>query len=651
VKHPARSGHPGATPLALLSLWSLLCLAAPAAARPAAGEAGPAATAAESAPVVRPAATVSAHIVVSASRLAADRERVGSSVTVITRADIERRRPATVADLLAAVPGVEVSRSGGPGGNVSVYLRGGAGSHTLVLVDGVRVNSTGSGAFDWADLTPDGVERIEVVRGPQSALYGSEALAGVISIISRHGTPGEPEATAGGEAGGNGWRRGRAAVAGGRGAWDWRVTASHQETDGVSRAAPAHPGDEEDRWRNTTAVATAGRTLGAGGSARLAVRAVDATTGLDAFDFFLGPLDDPNFAQDRAAVYGSLTLDKRLSPRWRQRVRLGVADEEVTTRDPDPEPAFHASRFAGTTSGAELQSDLTLGGGHTLALGYAFERREGEQEAAFAAEADLHSLLLEDRFEWRDHLAVTAGLRHDDHSVFGGETTWRGTAAWTAGPLRLHGSVGTAFKAPTFVDLYYPFYGNPSLAPETSESADLGLEVTAAAGRLTADLTAFASRVDDLITFDTATFLAANIARAEIRGVEASAAWAAGERWGARASYTLTDSEDAATGRLLPRRPRHRAVLAADWAPLPRLRASATLVAARDRLDFDGARLDDYERLDATVDHDLTVRLGAYLRLENLLDADYAEVAGYTSQGATVVLGLRYGAGGGRDGG
>jgi vitamin B12 transporter len=528
---------------------------------------------------------------------------------------------------------------------VSVFIRGGASSHTLVLVDGVRVNSTGSGAFDWADLTADGIERIEVVRGPQSALYGSEALAGVVSIVSRRGGAGRRAAAARGEAGGDGWRRLQGSAAGGAGSWDWSAAASHQETDGVSRAAPARPGDEADRWENGSVAAVVGRSLGDDGRAQLSLRRIDATTGLDAFDFLLGPVDDPNFSQDRRALIASLQVEERVSPRWSQRLRLGFADEEVTTRDPDPEPSFHASRFAGTTAEAELEGELELAPGHGLAVAYAWERRDGEQDAAFDARADLHSLVVEDRVEWRDRLALTAGLRYDEHSVFGGETTWRATAAWRAGDLRLHGSWGTAFKAPTFVDLYYPFYGNPSLAPETSESADLGLEVTSAAGRLTADLTAFASRVEDLITFDTTTFLAANIAEAEIAGLEASAAWEGGEGWGAHASYTLTDSEDGATGRLLPRRPRHRAVVAGDWSPARRLRVHAVLVAVRDRIDFDGARLSDYERLDAVLDRDLTPRIGAYLRVENLLDADLEEVAGYTSPGATAILGLRVGMG------
>lgn len=604
-----------------------------------------------------PAHTVADEIVVSASHVALERERVGSAVTVIDRAEIERRRAVTVGELLATVPGVAVSRSGGRGGSTSVFLRGASSSHTLVLVDGVRVNATGSGAFDWADLTTDGIERIEVLRGAQSAVYGSEALGGVISIVSRRGGAGA-EGEAAVEAGTRDWRRLAARAAGGlggglgsaAGAWDWSLAASSQAADGISHAPAARGNDERDPWENATAAATVGRELAGGGRAQLAVRWFDAEAGLDAFDFLAGLVDDPNYRQERRGVVGSFQVEREIGPRWTQRLRLGVADEEVRTLDPDPEPAFHRSAFFGTTLDGEVAADLDLGGGHTLSTGYVFERREGEQVEAFDARADLHSVYLEDRFAWRG-LSVALGARHDDHSVFGGETTWRATGSWRlgagGGATRLHGSVGTGFKAPTFVDLYYPFFGNPELAPESSESWDLGVERSwrggGLVGELVGDLTVFAARYDDLIGFDTTTFLAANIARAEVEGVEATLGWRPRAGWGLSAAYTLTDSEDLATGELLPRRPRHTASLSVDLAPAPRWTVAATLVAVADRIDSDGRRLADTERLDAVVDYAWSERLGAWLRVENLFDEDGEDVGGYAAAGASGVVGVRYG--------
>ncbi|HUO86088.1 MAG TPA: TonB-dependent receptor [Thermoanaerobaculia bacterium] len=601
-------------------------------------EAAAPATAEDSA---EPATTVADEIVVSASHVALERRRVGSAVTVIDRAEIERGRAVTVGELLRTVPGVAVSQTGGPGGGVSVFVRGGSSSHTLVLIDGVRANATGSGAFDWADLTTDGVERIEVLRGPQSAVHGSEAIGGVISIISRRGGEGA-ESSLAAELGSRDWRRLGGRFAAGSGAWDWSLAASGVETEGISHAPSAAGNRERDGWGNSTAAATVGRSLDAG-RAQLALRWFDSEAGLDAFVFPQGLVDDPNYTQQRRGVVASLAIEKDLSPRWTQRLRLGVADEKTLTRDPDPEPFFHDSSFFGTTVDAELAADLVLAAGNALSVGYVFERRRGEQLDAFDAEAELHSLYVEDRFE-RGDLALAVGARHDDHSEFGGETTFRGTAAWRlAGRGRLHASWGSGFKAPTFVDLYFPFYGNPRLAPERSESWDFGVERSWWDSRLVVDLTAFSARYRDLITFDTRTFLAANVAHADVDGLEAAVTYRAGAGWGLAGAYTLTDSEDRATGELLPRRPRHTGSLALDLSPAPGWTVHATVVALRERIDSDGGRLADTERVGATVDRALGPRLAAYLRLENLFDEEGEEVGGYASPGTSATVGLRYG--------
>ncbi len=591
-----------------------------------------------------PAVTVTDRIVVSATRTAAERRRVGSSVTVIDRAEIERRDATTVADLLATVPGVEVVRTGGPGGGVSVFVRGANSSHTLVLVDGIRMNSTvGSGAFDFADLTADGIERIEVLRGPQSALYGSEAIGGVISIFSRRGAAGLA-VSARAAAGSRNTRRLAADLRGGAGRWDWNVAAADRSTEGVSRAATAAGNHEADRWENTTAAGGVGAALPGGGEARLALRWVDATTGLDGFDFALGPVDDPNYDQRRRAWTGSLAVARPVGSRWTQHLRLGVADEHLTTRDPDPEPAFHRGTLLSTTTDAEVAGDLRLSDADTVSIGYAFERREGSTPGSFAGRADLHSAFVENRFAWGGRLDLTTGVRRDDHSTFGAETTWRTTASWrTGGALRLHGAWGTGFKAPTFVDLYYPYYGNPDLAPETSRSVEAGVEASRRDGHLLADLTAFRSRIDQLIAFDTTTFRAENIARARVSGWEARLAWDGGERGGVDGSYTRTDAADAESGAPLPRRPRHRVEVTARFAPRARLSGSVALVAARDRVDSGGVPLRDYAELDATAELRLGHGLAATLRLDNLLDERVERIAGYTTPGFGAAVGLRYG--------
>lgn len=587
---------------------------------------------------------VEEEIVVSATRVEVPRRRVGSAVTVIPREEIERRREVTVAEILRSVPGVEVVRTGGPGGATSVFIRGANSSHTLVLLDGVRVNSSLGGSLDWADLTPDLVERIEVLRGPQSALYGSEAIGGVVNIVTRKGRD-AALVRAGIEKGTHDAYRLWATAGAGGEIWDWSVGASQQETDGVSRAGETAGNSESDPWRNVTVAGSLGRSLQESGTALLSVRYIDATTSLDGFDFFSGPVDDPNFTQDREAAVASFAVELPLTSRWTQKVRLGFADETLETRDPDSEPLFHNSSLSSTTADIGLQADVTISEHNSFSVGTTYEKRDGSRRGDFSESVDVFSGYLENRFDWNETLFVTAGVRHDNHSVFGGKTTWRvtGSRLLARTKTRLHGTWGTGFKAPTFVDLYFPFFGNPDLDPERSESFDLGIEQQALDGDLVFDLTWFSSEVDDLIVFDFATFLAANVAEAKIDGLEAQITWKPGPSFEARASYTRTDSEDVTTGAPLARRPKHRGVVSLTFAPLPRFEGVVSLFAVRDRFDVGGVPLDDYERLDATLDYQLGERWGTYLRARNLLDEDYEEVLGFTSPGAQVVVGLRLG--------
>lgn len=592
-----------------------------------------------------PVLTVEDEIVVSATRGEVPLREVGSSVTVIPREEIERRGSVTVLELLRAVPGLEVVQTGGPGGTASLFLRGSASSHTLVLLDGVRINDPASGSFDWADLTVDGLERIEVLRGPQSALYGSEAIGGVVSLFSRRGEEGLRGEVAA-EAGSHDFSRVRAALGGGAAGWDWSLAASRQETDGVSRANEAAGNREDDPWENLTAAAALGRAFLGDGRAELSVRAVDSAVGLDAFEFGIGPVDDPNYRQDRRSLYTSLALRKPLSPRWTGRLRVGAVEDDLEARDPDPEPAFHDARFESGLRDAEVQADFAVSPADTLSFGAAVERREAESPGAYDASATVRSVYAENRWAFRDRLFLTAGARRDDHSIFGAETTWRAAGSWELGPVRLRASAGTGFKAPTFIDLYFPFYGNPELDPERSRGFDAGIDATFLDGALSAGLTAFSTDFEDLISFDLATFRAANVAEAEVRGVEAELGWRPAAAFEAKASYTRTDSEDLATGLPLARRPKHRATLTALFQPTGRLRGSFTAIAVRDRIDSDLLPLDDYERLDATLDYAATPRAGVYLRVENLLDEEIQEIRGFTTPGATAVLGLRVGVGG-----
>lgn len=585
-------------------------------------------------------ATVRDQIVVSAHRLEVPRREVGSSVTVLDREQIERRDKTTVLELLRTVPGVEVSQGGGPGKAASVFLRGGNSSHTLVLLDGVRVNGTTVGAFDFADLTTDNLERIEVLRGPQSPLYGSEALGGVISITTRRGE-GNLGVRAAAEAGSHDLRRGRLQLDGDAGAFDYSFAAADLSTDGVSAASEARGNREDDPYDNTTLSSRLGLAFAGDGRADLALRYTEGDTAIDGFAFPGGPVDDPDRRQRREAWTASLRVEKDLAPRWTQTVRLGAADEDLVGEDPgDP---FSNFQIASRLTEAFTQADLSLSPSNVLTVGAGVEERRGENAGSFDESVTLRSAFVQDHASFGERTYLTVGLRRDDHSEFGSETTYRAAVSALAGAgTRFHGSWGTGFRAPSLNELYFPFAGNPELAPETSRGFDLGVEQTLSGGRWLVDLTWFDNRFDDLIVFDLSTFTFGNVAEASSRGVEAVVTWAPREGWTAVASHTWTDSEDRATGEPLARRPEHRTTLTLDFEPTAALSGSLALAAVRDRIDSDGSPMDDYERLDLSLAYRLPAGLSCTLRLENLLDQDYEEINGFTSPGWTAALGVAY---------
>ncbi len=584
------------------------------------------------------------EIVVTANRLETSPRQVGSSVTVITAEEIAAKRKTSVAELLRAVPGVEVVRGGGAGQVTSVFVRGGSSSQTLVLLDGVRLNTPTTGAYDFANLAADSIERIEIVRGPQSTVYGSEAAAGVISIFSKTGRDGF-HVSALVEAGELGTRRLRADVDGGSERFDYTLTVSDEETDGVSSASERAGNREPDPYDNLSAATRLGWRVAGDGRMDLRLRTFDGEVANDGFDFLLGPVDDLNRLQSREGLTGSLRFEKPLAPRWHQSFVLGFADDQLTGADPDD--VF--SNFAVDSRSVELssQSDLTLGDHDVLTLGFGYEERDGGGAGSFDERVDILSAYVQNAWVWNERFHLTAGVRHDDHSKFGGETTYRlsatyGFDSFGSSRARFHGSFGTGFKAPTLNDLFFPFFSNPDLRPETSEGFDVGVEQSWAHDRWRFDATWFELDFEDLIAFSFVTFVPENTARASSSGLELTLDYRHGPSFQLRASHTANDTEDLATGLQLARRPKHRSTLDLFFRPLPRLSGSASLIVVSDRIDSDGSDLDDYERVDLALGYELKGgRVEPYLRLENLLDEEYEEVNGFTSPGSVAVVGVR----------
>ena len=589
---------------------------------------------------VEPSTTVQEEIVVSASLVEVPKRRLGSSVTVIDRQEIEARNKDTVLELLRTVPGLEIATVGGPGKATSVFIRGGNSSHTLVTIDGRRVNENITGAFDFADLSADNLERIEVVRGPQGLIHGSEAVAGSIHIVTRRGQgPAKPWVRAAG--GSDGYSQFGAGVSGGDDTFDYSLSASRIETDGVSAADEAAGNTEDDPWTHLTVSGRVGRSTWGGGRIEATVRHLEGDTDIDGFSFGIGPVDDLNAEQERNLTTGTVSLRQPINEVWTQSLAVGSTRDQLLGKDPDN--FFSNFEIAGRNAEVRTQADLRFGSGESISIGYAVERRQAENVGSFDQSLYIRSLFAESLWTLGPGVDLSLGVRNDDHSVFGDETTYRGAISARLGDsARLHASLGTGFKAPTFSDLFFPGFGNPNLRPETSEGFDLGVEIEFSDGRATLDVTYFETDFEELILF---TFPGGfvNLAQANSKGAEFTFEWRAGDRFQLQASHTYNETEDPATGLQLARRPEQRTTLALFFQPTDKLRGSATVVGVSDRIEADGSDMDDYERLDLSVDYQLTTRWRPFVRVENLLDSDYSEIPGYSSPGLTLVGGVSFG--------
>jgi len=566
---------------------------------------------------------VTESIVVSAAQSEVPRSKAPASLTVFSREDLEVRQIQGVADALRLVPGMVVNRSGGHGALVSVFPRGGESDYTLVLVDGIRLNAMGGG-FDFAHLPVADVERLEIVRGPQSALFGADAIGGVVSVITRKGGPTRAGITA--EGGSLHTLRTDASAAGTLDAWTWGATIERETSDGFrGRALGTGELVSNDDYRRHTFSARGGWQPRAASELRASVRVARHERG------FPGPFgSDPGRTYDGVDRISrgstktrafSLNGAHPLGDRVHLRAQVTRADLDGEFASPFASPSdvpceFITGRCSKSTTdrwSARVQSDVAVTGHLNLSSGV--EWLDEQAGSSFILDAaglevpiarDNAGVFAEARFEPSARLLLAAGVRveriHRDalaanvslgRPQFDADTrtsvnpriaasAWLVPAdaakpAWT----RLHGSAGTGIRAPDAFEI--AFTNNPSLAPERSRSLDMGIEQALRGGRLIVDATVFSNRYDDLIVAvgrtqqDASRYRTDNIANARSRGLELSVASQARGRFGnldARLAYTWLDTEILAVdgrsgeapvpfrpGDALIRRPRHSASL------------------------------------------------------------------------------------------
>lgn len=578
-------------------------------------------------------------VVVTATRTEERLEDTLASVTLLTRTDIERLQVNSLQALLTGQAGVDIDNNGGLGKATSVFLRGTEADHVLVLVDGVRIGSTTLGSASFQDLPIEQIDHIEIARGPRSALYGSEALGGVIQIFTRRGG-GELRAEAKVSMGSYGTHRAALALSGGgERAW-WSADASTLETAGINSClglgVPPFGGcftDEPDRdgYRNHAGALRAGFQI----TPALSVEAHGLRAqGRTEFD--------GSFVNSADFLQQVLGARAGWSPRadWHLAAQIGRAtDNSVNFLE-----SVSQSRFDTHRDSASLQGDIAWTAGHTLSLGADWVNDHVDSTVAY----DVDSRRTLGTFaEYQARLGpnhVLLGIRHDDNAQFGGQLT--GNVGWGirfGQDWRFLATAGTGFKAPTFNELYFPFFGNPALEPESSRSVELGLRYVRP--KLSASLALHQTRLDDLIGFD-ASFAPVNIDKTRIRGVEMTvdARWHGTDlRFAVSALDPVNRSVGALRGNVLPRRARQtaRLDLGREFGPL---RLGMVMNAA-------GARFDDLENTRrlagyTIVDLQAELRLGSTWRVQfragNVFDREYQTADYYPQLGRDLSLAVRY---------
>jgi vitamin B12 transporter len=588
-------------------------------------------------------------IVVTASGVEQDADTTGQAVTVIDRETIEQRQTVVVSDLLSTTPGITVTRNGGIGTVTSVRIRGAESDQTLVLIDGVRVNdpSAPGGGFDFANLLSSNVERIEVLRGPNSVPWGSQAIGGVVNIMTQRPAEGL-QARGNVEYGDMDTLFASGGVSGSSGIVSGALSGGYLRTDGISAFAD---GAERDGYRQYGA---SGRVeVAFAPNLRLDLRGywADSRTDLDGFPAPTYAFADTREYSTAEELYGYAGLNADFADgRFRNTLAFQIADvnRDNLDRAVGPEPLF---LNRGRSERYTYKGDIRALDQVRVVVGAEHEQlrfSDGTDRFSRGVTSGWGELIVTPL----DRLTLTGAVRYDDEDAFGGNTTLAANAAYTAPTgTTLRASYAEGFKAPTLYQLFAPFYGTPTLQPETAKSWDAGVEQRVIGDQLVASVTYFRRNTRNQIDFDPVSFTYSNIARTRGQGVEVGLVLRPSDAVTVAGSYSFIDAENRSAGFVgndLARRPRQAVSVSADYR-LPAdgflggLSLGGTVQVVGNSFDnaANTVRLDGYALASFRAELPLGERLSIYGRIENAFNERYQVVSGYGTIGRAAFGGVR----------
>jgi vitamin B12 transporter len=615
------------------------------------------------------------QVVVTANRAAVNIDQVGQSVTVLTQADIRLDQETAVSDILARTPGVTFARNGGPGSTTSLFIRGAESAQTVVLIDGVKVNdpSDPGASYDFANLDSGDIARIEILRGPQSTLYGSEAIGGVVNVITADATkPFQGDAQIEGGSYGTAYAKG--AIGGKQDKFDWRIGAYYNTSDGVSAFDKAFGGREDDGFSSAGLSARFRYDLTS--DLQFDQRLYYTTTRdeFDGYDTASGNFgDDAEFGRVQQMVdYTGFNLSL-LNGQLKNRVAFEYDGLDRRDEDPDQPQTKYTFLAQGRATTIEYEGDYAIAPGYQAVFGAQSERSTINSQSPYyelnygdlptKANVTVDSGYGQIVGEVLPGLTLTGGVRYDANSAFGDHVTGQASAAWklNGGNTILRASFGQGFKAPSLYELYSE-YGNAALRPETSNGWDAGIEQHFFDGRVVVQATYFGRETKNLIDFVSCYGVLTgacaqhqtfggyydNVARADAEGVELQGSWQATDRLSFTANYTYDDVEDRSPGSptyglQLARRPKNTANLSGAYLWPIKLRTEIAVRYAGESYNDDAHfnTLKSYTLVDMRASYPLTDDLELYGRIENLTDQHYETVYQYGTLGRAAYGGVR----------
>lgn len=588
------------------------------------------------------------EVIVTATKTEIYQAQVGSSTTVITNEDLKKKGKRTVLEALRDVPGVSVMQSGAFGGTTSVYLRGANVGHTLVLIDGVEVNDPMQmygGFFDFAHLTTANIEQIEIIRGPQSPLYGSDAMGGVINIITKKGR-GKPKWEASFEGGSHNTFKETLGLSGSEGRLDYSFSLLRLDSDGISKAADT---SEDDGYKNTTISSRIAYRMFENSEFSLVLRYTDSEADLDdgAYD------DDINSTVWWRNIVGKVDFEQAINPIWEHKLSFSYSHTKRKYQDePDAADASDNTHnwYKGEVKKIEWQHNVYPVDWDTLTCGFEYEEQRGFKDGRRTTDrfdrktVDSGGCYLQNQFKLWESLYITPGLRIDDHELSGTETTYKVSTAYIIPQTATHlkANWGTGFKSPSLYQLYSNF-GDPALRPEESRAYDFAVEQDFLDNNLSFAATYFHNDFKNLIGWDSATSKYVNIDKARTKGIEVELAFNPIEDLRIGTNYTCTKTKDKDTGKRLTRRPEHQVGANLNWAFLEKgnVNLSADYIGFRWDNSANTQKVKAYTKVDLCAYYDLTERFQIFGRIENLFDKKFQQTRGYAVPGISFYAGTK----------